>query len=94
MIDYKIDLSKPYLVVDSDQTHVVVEGCSRTIETTDGKFGGVCGTWRVPKVKLLNKEQRRALHWKQRIMGKREADKEFDRICAAVIAEHSNSLGA
>lgn len=92
MIDYKIDLSKPYLVVDTDETHVLVEGCSRVLETSDGEFGGVCGTWRIPKTKLLTKGQKRAIHWKRRLLGDRAADKEYCKICATVIAEHSNSL--
>lgn len=94
MIDYKIDLSKPYLIVDQDETHVLIEGCSRVLETSEGEFGGVCGTWRIPKTKLLTKHQRRAIHWKKRLMGDREAQKEYQRICATVIAEHTNRIGA
>jgi hypothetical protein len=92
MIDYRVDLTKPYLIVDMDDTHVVVTGTSRTLETSDGEFGGTEGTWRVPKTKLLNKDQRRAIRWKRRLIGDRAADKEYQRVCATVIAEHSNSL--
>lgn len=90
MIDYKVDLSKPYIIVDQDETHVLIEGCSRVLETTDGEFGGVCGTWRIPKTRLLNKGQRRAIHWKRRLIGDRAADKEYEKICEIVIATHSN----
>lgn len=92
MIDYRIDLSKPYLIVDQDETHVLIEGCSRVIETTDGEFGGVCGTWRIPKQKLLTKQQKRALRWKRRLIGDRAADAEYKRLCELVIATHSNNV--
>lgn len=92
MIDYRIDLTKPYLIVDMDETHVVVTGTSRVLETSDGEFGGSIGTWRVSKQKLLNKNQRRAIRWKRRLIGDRAADKEYQKVCATVIAEHSNSM--
>lgn len=92
MIDYRIDLTKPYLIVDMDETHVVVTGTSRVLETSDGEFGGTLGSWRIPKAKLLNKNQRRAIHWKRRLIGDRAADVEYQKACATVIAEHSTSL--
>ena len=95
MIGYRIDLSKPYLVLASDPyNHVLVVGTSKVITTSDGEFGGTEGAWRIPKSRLLRKEQRRVIHWKSRVLGDREADKEYEKICASVIAEHSNALGA
>jgi hypothetical protein len=89
MIDYHFDPTTPFTVLQSDDTHAIVNGTSKVIQTTDGEFGGVVGTWRVPKVKLLSKDQKRALRWKKRVMGTKSANDEFDRLCEIVIATHT-----
>jgi hypothetical protein len=94
LIDYRVDLTKPYLIVDMDDTHVVVTGTSKVLETTDGEFGGTEGTWRVPKSKLLSKRQKQALRWIRKNLGDKQADRHFDRLCALEISTHSNHLVA
>lgn len=86
MIDYHFDPTTPFTVLQSDNTSAIVNGTSKIIQTSDGEFGGVIGTWRVPKVKLLSKNQKRDLRWIKRKMGNRIANKEFDRVYAAVVA--------
>ena len=85
MIDYHFDPTTPFVVLQSGDTHAIVNGTSKVIQTSDGEFGGVTGTWRVPRVKLLTKDQKAALRWMKRRMGNRAAEKEFDRVYAAVI---------
>lgn len=95
MIEYPIDLSKSYRIIDvnREQDTVKIEGCSKIIRTTDGEFGGVCGIWKdVPVKKLLNKEQRRKLSRKHRLYGDEEANRYYLETCAQVIAEHSNTI--
>lgn len=92
MIDYRCDLTKPYLIVDMDETHVVVTGTSKVLQTTDGEFGGIPGgSWRVPKWRLLSKDQKKAIKWMRSNLGDRAADKERDRLCAVAIVKHTNS---
>ena len=90
MIDYRVDLTKPYLIVDMDDTHVVVTGTSRVLETSDGEFGGTPGTWGIPKKKLLTNKQKDQLRWVRKHLGDRQADKLTEELCAHEISSHSN----
>lgn len=92
MIDYDIDLTKPYSIIGTFGDYVKVEGCSKILYTTDGEFGGTCGIWTVPKELLLTKIQRRALGRTCRLFGNVAAEQQRKDFCAAVIAEHSRQV--
>lgn len=99
IIGYRLDLKRPYRIIDQDDTHVVVEGCSKTMQmrTPGGaegdyaEYGGIPGFWRIPKEKLLNKAQKRRLKYIHRIYGYVAASHYYRDTCAQVIAEHSNN---
>ena len=98
MIDYGIDLSKPYLILEQDETHVVINGSSRVVQVSAGEFGGNEGTWCIPKEKLLDKvltkQQKRQLKLIQTTQGTRARQRRKKELLSAIIAEHSNSKSA
>ena len=89
MITYQFDPSKPYLVLDANQTHVIVSGSSKVVETSAGQFGGVHGTWKIEKWQLLNRDQKKTIQWLRRKAGHQRADREKEILCAVAIVRHS-----
>lgn len=91
MISYKIDLDKPFTIIQKlgpDQYLVV--GTAKTYRIAGGyTFGGNEGTWTLKMWDLFTSAQRKSVRWYQRIMGENRAKRRINELSAKVIASHS-----
>jgi hypothetical protein len=68
-------------------------GTSKILQTTDGEFGGVCGSWCINKRELLTKTQKQQLRWVRKHFGDKQADKIAQELYAHEISSHSQFVG-
>lgn len=88
-MEYQIDMKKPYTIISYDGEKVELNGWCKTVQVSDGEFGGCQGTFIIYRDKLLTKEHKYQLRLVRSTMGPCARQRLKEKILHDIIAEHS-----